>query len=185
MLVDLKSAGGLRALTNFVSPLMQVLTVLNVYALARLSGRVRTQGVGIALRRAILFPAVSLAVMFGYLGVIVPASSPVEHLMYGGKWRALLHLMPLLGLSALMAGLGGTFSTLLRAAQNSQHQFLSGLASTAAGLLCGLLLLRPFGVAGALWAMVIANAAAALVIIVIYVRILERNPAAWNLRITA
>jgi len=177
MLVDLKAAGALRALMNFVLPLSQLLTVLSVYALPRLSIRAKNWGVQRLLRKGILFPLALTAMSAVYLGTLLLAAPHAEHLLYAGKMTPYIRWIPLLAASAFMAAVGAPFSTLLRAVQNSQHVFLGGVTGTAVGAVCAFLLQRDMGIAGALWSLLAANTASTLVIIGIYLWLLRRGHA--------
>jgi len=177
MLVDLKAAGALRALMNFVLPLSQLLTVLSIYALPRLSIRAKNWGTGQLLRKGILFPLALMAVAAVYLGVLVLAAPQAEHLLYAGKMEQYMRWVPLLAASAFMAAVGAPFSTLLRAVQNSQHVFIAGVTGTAVGGAFAFLLQRNLGIAGALWSLLAANTASTLVIVAFYVWFLRRGHA--------
>jgi O-antigen/teichoic acid export membrane protein len=177
MLVDLKSAGALRALMNFVLPLFQLLTVLSVYALPRLSGRAKEWGVQRLLKWGIQFPIAMVALCTLYLGLLTLFAPQLEHLLYGGKMESYVRWVPLLAASAFVSGIGASFSTLLRAVQNSKHQFFAGVAGSTAGLISALLLLRKIGIAGALWSMLAANLCSTLIIAGFYVMLLRRKHA--------
>ena len=177
MLVDLKSAGALRALMNFVTPLAQLLTVLSVYALPRLSSRAAAWGSHRFLKQALAFPAVMIALIAVYLGILTLFAPQLEHLLYGGKMQAYVHWVPLLAASAFVAGIGASFSTLLRAVQNSQHQFIAGITGSIVGLACAFYLLRDLGISGALWSMLAANTTTTLIIIASYFWLLRRSHA--------
>jgi len=177
MLVDLKAAGALRALMNFVLPLSQLLTVLSIYALPRLSLRAKNWGTHRLLRKGILFPLALTALSALYLGVLVLAAPQAEHLLYAGKMEQYMRWVPLLAASAFLAAVGAPFSTLLRAVQNSQHVFIAGVTGTAVGAAFAFLLQRNLGIAGALWSLLAANAASTLVIVGFYVWFLRRGHA--------
>jgi O-antigen/teichoic acid export membrane protein len=179
LLVDLKSAGALRALMNFVLPLSQLMTVFSVYALPRFSQRMKQWGAGSGLRQTILFPALMMVVALAYAGVLLLAGPLLEHTLYNGKMAEYLAYLPMLAAAALLAALAGSFSTLLRAAQNSQHIFVSGVTGTIVGVASAFLLLKTYGIRGALWSMILANGAAALVVIGTYGMALRRQPGEW------
>jgi O-antigen/teichoic acid export membrane protein len=179
LLVDLKSAGALRALMNFVLPLSQLMTAFNVYALPRFARRIKQSGTGPGLRHVIFFPALMLMIGFVYMAVLILAGPVLEKVLYGGKMAEYLGYLPLLAAGALLAVVAGGFSTLLRAAQNSAHQFVSGVAGSVVGVGSAFALLKQFGLTGALWSIVLANAAAAAVVIGAYALALRKDPAAW------
>jgi O-antigen/teichoic acid export membrane protein len=175
MLVDLKAAGALRALMNFVLPLSQLLTVFSIYALPRLSLRAKNWGASRLLRKGILFPLTLTVLSAVYLGTLLLLAPQAEHLLYAGKMAPYIRWMPLLAASAFMAAVGAPFSTLLRAVQNSQHVFIAGVTGTAVGAACAFLLQRNLGIAGALWSMLAANTSSTIVIVATYLWFLRRN----------
>jgi O-antigen/teichoic acid export membrane protein len=177
MLVDLKSAGALRALMNFVLPLSQLITVLSVYALPRLAARAKEWGAQQLLKQGMLFSFGIIAMIVVYLGLLTVFAPQLEHLLYGGKMQGYMRWVPLLAASALASGVGASFSTLLRAVQNSQHQFIAGVSGSLVGIGCGFYLVRSWGIAGALWSMVAANLSGTLIILATYGWLLRRRHA--------
>jgi O-antigen/teichoic acid export membrane protein len=175
LLVDLKAAGALRALMNFVLPLSQLLTVLSIYALPRLSSRAKNWGNKKLLSKGILFPAALIGMAGLYLAVLILLAPNAERLLYGGKMRSYVGWMPLLAAAAFVAAIGASFSTLLRAIQNSQHIFFAGITGTAVGAVCALVLQRNLGIEGALWSLLAANTSSTLMIIATYVWFLRRT----------
>ncbi len=175
MLVDLKTAGALRALMNFVLPLSQLLTVLSIYALPRLASRAKNAGNRRLLSKGILFPAALTGLAALYLGMLILLAPYAEHLLYGGKMQAYIGWMPLLATSAFVAAIGASFSTLLRAIQNSQHIFFAGIIGTAVGAACAFLLQRNLGIEGALWSLLAANTSSTLMIVATYIWFLRRS----------
>jgi O-antigen/teichoic acid export membrane protein len=181
VMVDLKAAGALRALMNFILPLPQLLTVLSVYALPRLSYRMKRDGVGRGLRQAIVFPAAMIGLSFAYVGLLLAGGGWLEKTLYNGRMAQYVTYIPMLALATLLAAIGAGFSTLLRAAQNSQHQLISGVVGTVTGVGAALLLLKRYGLSGAITSMVLANAASSLCIVGIYIWMLRKRPASWIL----
>ncbi len=175
MLVDLKSAGALRALMNFVLPLSQLITILGIYALPRLAGRAKQWGAHELLKRGILFPAAMTGLIAVYLGAMTLFAPQLERVLYGGRMRSYMQWVPLLAASAFIAGVGACFSTLLRAVQNSQHQFIAGITGSAVGIGCAFYLLRRLGIAGAFWSMLAANLSSTLIIVGSYLWLLKNT----------
>jgi len=178
--VNLNSAGALRAMMNFVLPLAQLATVLSVYALPRLAHQMKKFGIGYGLRQAILFPAVICALAVAYVIALQLFGPALECLLYNGKMAQYDRYFPYLGLAALLSAVGAGFSTLLRAAQNSQHQFVAGITATVIAIGAAMFLLRPYGVGGAIACMILANAASSACIIGTYFLMLRNRPANWS-----
>jgi O-antigen/teichoic acid export membrane protein len=180
VMVDLKSAGALRALMNFVLPLAQLLTVLSIYCLPRLARQMKLHGAGRGLRQTIVFPLAMIVTAVGYLGVLLAFGPLLERVLYGGRMAQYLSYLPWLAAAALLSGVGAGFSTLLRAAQNSQHQLLAGVAGTVTGIVAALLLLKRHGLEGAIWSMILANAVSTLSILATYLWMIRRQRASWS-----
>lgn len=178
-LVDLRSAGALRALMNFVLPLSQLATVLSIYALPRLASKMKRYGAGRGLRQAIVFPIAITILALLYLGVLVACGSFLERLLYNGRMAQYLVYLPLLALAAFISAVGAGFTTLLRAAQNSQHQLIAGIAATVIGVGAAMLLLRRYGVGGAMASMVLANAASTVWILGTYWHMVRHRLGSW------
>jgi O-antigen/teichoic acid export membrane protein len=179
-MVDLKAAGALRALMNFVLPLSQLTTILSIYALPGLARRMKTYGAGLGLRQAIIFPATMIVFALVYLTVLIACGSLLERLLYGGRMAQSLPYLPLLALSAFVLAVGASFTTLIRAAQNSQHQLIAGVSATIVGVSGAVLLLPRYGLEGAIWSMVLANTASSLCIVITYCYMLRKRPSSWS-----
>ena len=180
VLVDLKSAGALRALMNFVLPLAQLLTVLSIFCLPRLARQMKMHGAGRGLRQTIVFPLAIIVTALGYLAVLLAFGPLIERLLYGGRMAAYLGFLPWLAAAALISSVGTGFSALLRAAQNSQHQLLAGVTGTATGVIAALLLLKSYGLEGAIWSMTLANAASTGTILGAYLWMIRKQRASWS-----
>jgi O-antigen/teichoic acid export membrane protein len=180
VMVDLKSAGALRALMNFVLPLAQLLTVLSIYCLPRLARQMKVHGAGRGLRQTIVFPVALIVAALSYLGVLLAFGSLIERLLYGGRMAQYLIYLPWLAAAALLSAVGVGFSALLRAAQNSQHQLLAGVTGTATGVIAALLLLKRYGLEGAIWSMILANAVSTFSILATYLWMIRRQRASWS-----
>ncbi len=178
-MVDLHSAGALRALMNFTLPVGQLFTVLSVFSLPKLARRMKERGVALGLRRAGLYALCVIAIASGYSGVLLIAGRPLEHLLYGGRMAGYLDDVPFLALVVLLSGISMAFTTPLRAAQDSRHALFAGIAATAVGIGSSFLLLSRYGLRGAFVSLVLANAASALVVAGTYVWMLRTNPVDW------
>jgi len=169
----------LRALMNFILPAGQLFTVLSVFALPKLARRLKEDGLALGLREGALYSICMIAVALVYSGALVLLGSPLEHLLYGGRMAAYVGYLPWLALVSLLTGIAMAFTAPLRAAQNSQHALFAGIAATVIGLGGSLFLLPRYGLRGALMSLVLANTAAALVVVGTYVWMLRKHPADW------
>lgn len=179
-MVDLKSAGALRAMMNFILPLSQILTVLSVFALPKLARHMKQFGLGRGLRQSLIFPLALLAITLAYVIVMVLLGPRLEHILYNGRMAVYTKYLPLLAIAAVISAIGAAFTTLLRAAQNSQHSLIAGIAGTVVGIGAAFLLLKPFGLAGAISSMILSNLASSFSIVATYIWLLRREPASWS-----
>jgi len=178
-MVDLNSAGALRALMNFILPVGQLLTVLSVFSLPKLARSMKERGVGLGLRRSGFYSLSVLAIAIAYSGTLILIAKPLEHLLYGGRMAAYVSDIPWLALVALLSGVAMAFTTPLRAAQDSRHALFAGIAATLVGLASSFVLLPLYGLRGAFASLVLANAASALVVVGTYLWMLRTNPVDW------
>jgi len=179
VMVDLKSAGALRALMNFTLPLSQLLTVLSVYALPSLARQMKRYGAGRGLRQTIVFPVILLAMSAAYVFFLMAFAPTLERILYNGRMAQYIVYVPALALAAFLSAIGASFSTLLRAAQNSQHQLFAGVTATVVGVSAALLLLKRFGLGGAIFSIILANTASSICIAGTYLRMVRRDQASW------
>ncbi len=178
-MVDLNSAGALRALMNFIAPVGQLLTVLSVFALPKLARSMKARGVALGLRQSGLYALCVIAIALTYSAALVLLGAPLEHLLYGGRMAAYVDDLPWLALVTLLSGIAIAFTTPLRAAQNSQHALFAGMAATLVGLGSSFLLLPRFGLNGAFVSLVLANGASAVVVVGTYFWMLRKHPVDW------
>jgi glycosyltransferase involved in cell wall biosynthesis len=178
-MVDLDSAGALRALMNFILPIGQLFTVLSVFMLPKMARSMRARGVGLGLRQSALYAFGVIAIALLYCSALVVLGSPLEHLLYGGRMAAYVVDLPWLALVALLSAVAAAFTTPLRAAQNSRHVLFAGVAATLVGLGSSFFLLPRYGLNGAFLSLVLANGASALVVVGTYIWMLRKNPVDW------
>jgi len=178
-MVDLESAGVLRALMNFILPVGQLFTVLSVFAMPKLARLMKARGVALGLRQSALYAFGVIAVAVAYSGLLLLLGAPLDNLLYGGRMAAYLDDLPWLALASLLTGVAIAFTTPLRAAQNSQHVLFAGIAATVVGLGSSLLLLPRFGLNGAFVSLVLANGASAAVVVGTYIWMLCKHPVEW------
>jgi glycosyltransferase involved in cell wall biosynthesis len=178
-MVDLDSAGALRALMNFILPVGQLFTVLSVFTLPKLARSMKERGIGLGLRRSSGYAFCVIAMAAAYSVALVLLGRPLEHLLYGGRLAAYVDDIPWLALVAFLSGIAIAFTTPLRAAQNSQHALFAGIAATMVGLVSSFLLLPHYGLNGAFISLVLANGASALVVVGTYLWMLAKHPVDW------
>jgi O-antigen/teichoic acid export membrane protein len=80
-MVDLDSAGALRALMNFILPVGQLFTVLSVFTLPKLARAMKERGVALGLRQSALYAFCVIAIALAYSSALVLLGSRLEHLL--------------------------------------------------------------------------------------------------------
>jgi O-antigen/teichoic acid export membrane protein len=109
--------------------------------------------------------------------VVIPLKGPAFHLLYGGKYLEVAYLLPLVGLETLLSSAAFGPVTVLRAMESPSSIFYARISASVLSLVIGIPLTRSYGLAGAVWSMVLANMAAFLVT----VYVLKRKMAAADL----
>jgi len=85
----------------------------------------KLHGAGRGLRQTIVFPLAMIVLAIGYLGVLLAFGPLLEHLLYRGRMAQVSRVSSMARGGSLLSAIGAGFSTLLRAAQNSQHQLIA------------------------------------------------------------
>jgi O-antigen/teichoic acid export membrane protein len=160
----LAATAALRALANLVVPMLQAIAALSTLLLPLL---VRSRG-------TTQFRSILLIALLGFVGaaafywVLLGAfADPLVHLMFGGKYREHAHLLWLLGILPVLAGIVAVLSSILRAYERPDLIFWAYLASGCTTLSVGLWAVTQWEIAGAavgqiLAALVTASALAVL-----------------------
>lgn len=150
----LGSAAELRALMNFVYPVIQVNQALALLLLPRWAAHGARAGFARSLQRlAALWAAGSLALCAG----AALAGAAVVHFVYAGRYDAVAPLLPWVFLLVLPDGIAYVIANGLRASRAPRDVALAALALPAVVLLPGLPLVLRFGPRGAVAAMLLAS----------------------------
>jgi len=118
--------------------------------------------------------AVSLTLCLAGLtaaAVLAMISSPVEHILYGGKFARQSWLIPIFSLVPVATGLSMGYSMALRAFQKPQFDLVCNAVAAPVGLISAILLMHRWGLAGSAVSMVLAAASSTIVVLVIYRRV--------------
>jgi len=162
-MVSLEAAGVLRAMQNFMLPMLQAVIAISLIGLPALSydygrGELRS------LRRKGLFLTMALTgIAIVYELITWPLASSLEHLVYGGKYSAYAGLIAPLGLIPIFAALAAGFSLILRSIQKPKSILISGIVTGIAGVASSVLFIKIWGVAGGVASLVFAYLASFLV----------------------
>lgn len=160
-LLGLEAAGVLRAMQAFTVPMVQVSTAVGVLGLPILSFTFAEQGLH-ALQRKGLFLTASLGAVAGlYALVLVLLASPLERVLYGGKFAEFSWVIIIFGPLPVFAAVVQGYSLMLRALRRPRYYLIVGIVPSAAGLLLAGPLIMYWGLGGAALSIVVTLAASA------------------------
>jgi O-antigen/teichoic acid export membrane protein len=167
-MVSLEAAGGLRAIQNFTQPMVQITTAIALLGIPVLSIEFGQGRLSSLRRKGILltFVLTGVAVLYGLL--LWMFSSPIEKLLYGGRYAEYSWLIPWAGMIPVLTAIGTGFSVMLRAIQKPQHFLIVGLVTAPVGLLTSILLIPAFNVAGSIASIVLTGVATVLITVYLY-----------------
>ncbi len=158
----LGAAGVLRAMQNLVMPAQQIVSALGMFVIPVLSRDVSAGRTISAHRKATTYLSVVVAVTCAYALSLLLFRGPLETIIYGGKFKQYVWLLPLNGLIPVMIALTSGFSVLLRANQKPQHLLTSAVVGCVVGFASALPMSRLWGVPGAVTSVLLANLAIAV-----------------------
>jgi O-antigen/teichoic acid export membrane protein len=163
----LAAAGALRALANLALPMFQLITALSMLLLPALARTRGTHQFRSAFMAALmLFMGSAIVYWLGVAGM----ATRVMDLLYGGRYTEHARLLWLLGALPVVAGLVAVVSNALRACERPDLVFWAYAASACMTLTVGISAAARWGVAGAVVGQVLANSAAAAVLVVLFHR---------------
>ena len=174
MFSGMAQAGQLRALMNLSLPMEQSYTALSILFLPYAARVCREQGLassGPLVKRITLLFVVGA---IGYWAILIPLKGPVFHLLYGGKYLEVAHLIPYVALGTTLWSAAFGPAILLRAIESPDSIFYARCVASVLSLLIGIPATRSFGLWGVVWSIVIANFAAFLISMYILQR--KSNP---------
>jgi|GraSoi_2013_80cm_1033760.scaffolds.fasta_scaffold00223_3 O-antigen/teichoic acid export membrane protein len=161
-LLGLSAAGVLRAMQIPSLVITQVITAAGLLALPALSynfARGETQKLR---RRATLVSLTLGGFAIAFVAVCALFAAPIERILYSGKYAAYAPFMAVLALIPAMNGFAAGFSIAMRASQKPQFDLISNIVAAPVGLLSAFLLMRWWGLSGAIVSMVLSFAALSL-----------------------
>jgi O-antigen/teichoic acid export membrane protein len=158
----LGAVGVLRAMQNLVTPAQQVVSALGILITPVLSRDVSAGRTASAHRKAAIYLIIVVAVTSVYAAALLLFRAPIETMIYAGKFKQYIWLLPLNGLIPVMIAFTSGFSVFLRANQKPQHLLASALAGCVVGFASALPFSRMWGVWGAVSSVLLANVAIAI-----------------------
>ncbi len=149
--LGLEGAGALRALTNFVMPVLQAIAALNMLLIPSLVRDRRAGGMRRMNQTMLLYFALFCAGCATYLAALWFFRAQVFQMFYGGQYKEFAGWPLLLaGLLPLGTCASAVLGNALRALERPDRMFWAYTASAAAAVLIGIPCAAKFSVSGAL-----------------------------------
>lgn len=156
-------AGQLRALMNLSLPMEQSYTALSILFLPYAARVCREKGIaasGPLVRRITLLFVVGAV---AYWAVLIPFKGFVFHVLYGGRYTEVEHLIPYVALGTTMWAAAFGPAILLRAIESPDSIFYARVVASVLSLLVGVPATKLFGLWGVVGSIIVANFAAFLI----------------------
>jgi O-antigen/teichoic acid export membrane protein len=160
-------AGELRALTNLAGPVLQTYAALSMLFLPYAS-RVRSKqgnaGVyALTWRLTMLFTAGAVL----YWAAIIPFRGFILNVAYGGNYADVGQYLPYFAMETIVWAATVGASIALRAMEAPRSMFFANCAASAITFFIGIPATKIYGMWGVVWSMVLANAAALVITIIL------------------
>src|ERR1039458_9518864 len=177
----LADTGSFKALLNVASPVGQVFAALFMLIIpyaARMYQQNGASGVErLSWRLTLLCSGGAVAYWFSFLVF----KHPILHLLYGGKYLQIEHLVPYVALGSVFRLAATVQIVCLKAAQSPFLSFVAWVSSDLVAFLVGVPAIWAFGLQGALWAYGLSGAVT-LISAFILLRRMARHEAREQLR---
>ena len=166
----LEGVADLRALTNLVLPVGNSISALSLLLVPLLSRGLR-QGRRRMTRTITVFLALFLAGAGVYYLGLVAFRADIVRILYGGRYAAVVPLVPLVGLLTFTASFTAVWGAALRVLERPDMVFWSYLVSSAVALGAGVFLARNLATAGALWGLLLSSTVTAALMFLFFWRL--------------
>ena len=167
-LLGLGLAGVLRAMQMPSLVMTQMVVASGLLVMPSMSRDFGLGRIAHLRRKATLTSAALAAIALVYAAALFVAASPIERILFGGKYASFAWLIPLLGLMPLCTGLATGYSMALRASQRPQFDLLANSVSAPVAVVSAVLFIRWWGIGGAAASTVLGFAAYAAVFFLSY-----------------
>jgi O-antigen/teichoic acid export membrane protein len=167
--LGLEGAGALRALTNFVMPVLQAIAALNMLLIPSLVRDRREGGIRKMNQTMLLFFTLFCAGCTVYLAALWYFRAQVFQIFYGGQYGQFTGWPLLLaGLLPLGTCASAVLGNALRALERPDRMFWAYVASAASAVLIGIPCAAKFGVSGALLGIHFSSLALVVTLLLFY-----------------
>ena len=169
-LLALPVAGALRAMQLPSLVLSQLIAATALLLLPSISYELG-RGDLVRLHRKVLLSSTALTAFgLAFVAVLYLFSTPLERILFGGKYAASAWLMPVLGLGPVFTGMASGLAYALRALRKAKYELLAYAVASVVAVVSALTLMPRWGLLGAALSVVVGSAFLALAISVSYMR---------------
>lgn len=155
--LGLEQAGMLRAMQNFALPMLQVLTAISTLVFPSIVSDFGQQKFEYMRKKSFRIGGVLVVFSALYLVVLFFFKTPLERLLYSGKYSQFSSIIPFMGIITLIAAIESRYSMVIRALQRPvYHAIWTGLMAIVA-IFAGTYLILSLGVAGAVYSQIIVG----------------------------
>jgi O-antigen/teichoic acid export membrane protein len=161
-------AGELKALMNFASPMLQTCAALHTlilpYSARVLHARGNAAGTGIVLRRMTLLFASCAAL---YWASLLLFQGTAFRILYSGRYMEVTYLLPVVALASVAGSAFFGPSIVLRSMESPSSIFAAVSVSSCVSIAIGVPLTHAWGLAGAVWSIVLSETLAFVAAVVL------------------
>jgi O-antigen/teichoic acid export membrane protein len=151
--LGLAATGALRAMELAILPMSQIMTVLGTLAMPALARDFGRRDLTSILQRSRSFTSLLVLLAVLYALALAILHSPLERLVYDGKYSESAWLIPIFGAIPIATALTIANSLILRAAQKPKYYLISAAFCAPFGLVSAVALIWAWGIAGAVWSL--------------------------------
>ena len=169
-MLGLGSAGVLRALQNPILPVIQVVTALATLAIPVLARDFGTGDKAVMYRRGVVYTGLMALVAVAYEAAVLTTGNLWDRLLYAGKYSSYDWLMPILGLVPIATAVATGCSVVLRAIHRPELTTITHVVGGLIGFIASYILIKYYGVPGAVYGLVVSHSVTALVSVLITAR---------------
>lgn len=159
-MLGLPAVGALRALQNFILPIIQVETAiesLGLSSVSSISGGSGTRNYQVIKKKSFLIAFSLFCMSIIYALILYFFAEPLEKLLYFGKYSAYVGLIPLLGLSPIFLALAMGFVLPLLSIGKSKYYIVIYAINAPISIALTFLLTKNYGITGSVVSILIPS----------------------------
>lgn len=156
VIFGLDTAGAFSALQNFMLPMMQILSAVSSFALPVVAFSFGRQNYADMSRKSFVVAGVLFVTSLLYLCFLFFFAASLENLLYAGRYKMYVALIPIIGIIPLVTAVEVGFSLVVRSLQRSIYHAVLTFGMAVAGIVSSLFLIPLFGVVGAIFSLVVS-----------------------------